>query len=183
MRRLLLACGLAFPLLAISSSAVLADSSSLRMAVLDIERVRLDAVAVRDIRSKLGSYLDVYRADTQKEEQEIRTAQDELAGKRAILSPDAYAEERKKLEDRLAEAQGRVQRRRQALERVNVEAMERVKQSLEAIVSEIAAERQLTLIIRKDQAVFATPSIDITDEVLKRLDQRLPSVQISDPGG
>jgi outer membrane protein len=183
MRRLLLACGLAFPLLAISSSTVLADSSSLRMAVLDIERVRLDAVAVRDIRSKLGSYLDVYRADTQKEEQEIRTAQDELAGKRTILSPDAYAEERKKLEDRLAEAQGRVQRRRQALERVNVEAMEQVKQTLEAIVSEIAAERQLTLIIRKDQAVFATPAIDITDEVLKRLDQRLPSVQISDPDG
>jgi outer membrane protein len=183
MRRLLLACRLAFPLLAISSSTVLADSSSLRMAVLDIERVRLDAVAVRDIRSKLGSYLDVYRADTQKEEQEIRTAQDELAGKRAILSPDAYADERKKLEDRLAEAQGRVQRRRQALERVNVEAMEQVKQSLETIVSEIAAERQLTLIIRKDQAVFATPGIDITDEVLKRLDQRLPTVQISDPGG
>ena len=183
MRRLLLACRLAFPLLTISSPVVLADSSSVRMAVLDIERVRLDAAAVREIRSKLGTYLDVYRSDTQKEEQEIRTAQDELAGKRTILSPDAYAEERKKLEDRLAEAQGRVQRRRQALERVNVEAMERVKQSLEAIVSEIAAERQLTLIIRKDQAVFATPSIDITDEVLKRLDQRLPSIQISDPGG
>jgi outer membrane protein len=184
MRRLLLACRLALPLLAVLSPVVLADpSSDVRIAVLDIERVRLDAAAVREIRSKLGTYLDVYRADTQKEEQEIRTAQDELAGKRAILSPDAYAEERKKLEDRLAEAQGRVQRRRQALERVNVEAMERVKQSLEAIVSEIAAERQLTLIIRKDQAVFATPSIDITDEVLKRLDQRLPSVQISDPGG
>ena len=83
----------------------------------------------------------------------------------------------------MADAQGRVQRRRQALERVNVEAMERVKQALEAIVAEVAAERQLTLIVRKDQAVLATPEIEITDEVLKRLDQRLPSVQISDPGG
>jgi outer membrane protein len=184
MRRFFLAWCLAFPVLAAMSPPLGADpSSNVRVAVLDVERVRLNAAAVKAIRSKLGTYLDVYRADTQKEEQEIRTAQDELAGKRAVLSPDAYAEERKKLEDRLAEAQGRVQRRRQALERVNVEAMEQVKQSLEAIVSEIAAERQLTLIVRKDQAVFATPAIEITDEVLKRLDQRLPSVKISDPDG
>jgi Skp family chaperone for outer membrane proteins len=184
MRRFLLAWWVALPLLVAMSAPVLADpSSNVRIAVLDIERVRLNAAAVRGIRAKLSTYLDVYRGDTQKEEQEIRMAQDELARKRPILSPDAYAEERKKLEDRLGEAQGRVQRRRQALERVNVEAMEQVKQSLEAIVSEIAAERQLTLIIRKDQAVFATPAIEITDEVLKRLDQRLPNIQISDPGG
>jgi Skp family chaperone for outer membrane proteins len=151
--------------------------------VLDIERVRLNAAAVKGIRAKLGTYLDMYRADTQKEEQEIRIAQDELARKRSVVSHEDYAEERKKLEDRLADAQGRVQRRRQALERVNVEAMERVKQALETIVAEVAADRQLTLIIRKDQAVFASPEIEITDDVMKRLDQRLPSVQVADPGG
>jgi outer membrane protein len=184
MWRLLLASCLALPLLAALAEPLLADpSSNVRIAVLDLERVRLNAAAVKAIRSKLGTYLDVYRADTQKEEQEIRTAQEELARKRSVVSQEAYAEERKKLEDRLANAQGRVQRRRQALEKVNVEAMERVKHSLEAIVAEVAAERQLTLIIRKDQAVFASPDIEITDEVLKRLDQRLPSVQISDPGG
>lgn len=161
-----------------------ADSSSnVRIAVLDIERVRLNAAAVKGIRSKLGIYLDMYRADTQKEEQEIRVAQEELARKRSLISHEDYAAERKKLEDRLAEAQGRVQRRRQALERVNVEAMERVKQALESIVAEVAADRQLNLIIRKDQAVFASPEIEITDDVMKRLDQRLPSVQVSDPGG
>lgn len=181
--RLLLAGGL---LLAIVGSAPAAPAdplSTARIAVLDIERVRRNAVAVKSIRSQLGSYLEVYRTDTQKEEQEIRAAQDELAGKRSTLSQEGYAAERKKLEDRLADAQARVQRRRQALEQVNMEAMEQVKQSLETIVGEIASERQLTLILRKDAAVFAVPTIEITDEVLRRLDQRLPSVRISDPGG
>lgn len=183
MCRLLFVCCFALQLLA-SIQPLRADpSSNVRIAVLDIERVRLNAAAVKAIRAKLGTYLDVYRADTQKEEQEIRTAQEELARKRSAVSQEDYAAERKNLEDRLADAQGRVQRRRQALERVNVEAMERVKQALEAIVAEVAAERQLTLIVRKDQAVLASPEIEITDEVLKRLDQRLPSVQISDPGG
>ncbi|HYN39227.1 MAG TPA: OmpH family outer membrane protein [Rhodospirillales bacterium] len=154
-----------------------------RIAVLDVERVRRTAAAVQAIRTQLGSYLEVYRTDTQKEEQEIRAAQEELAGKRAVLAAEAYAEERRKLEGRLVEAQGRVQRRRQSLERVNMEAMEQVKQALEAIVVEIARERDLSIILRKEQVVFATPSLEITDEVLRRLDQRLPSIAITDPGG
>ncbi len=160
-----------------------ADAPQLRLAVLDVERVRRSAAAVKMIRAQLGNYLDVYRSDTEKEEQEIRTAQDELTRKRAILSPEGYAEERQKLETRLTEAQDRVQRRRQALERVNMEAMEQVKQALENIVAEIAAERELALILRKDQLVFTAPALDVTDEVLRRLDTRLPSVRISDPGG
>lgn len=154
-----------------------------KVAVLDIERVRRNAVAVKAIRAQLSGYLDVYRTDTQKEEQEIRTAQEELGRKRQILTPEGYAEERKKLEERLAGAQDRVQRRRQSLERVNNEAMEQVKETLEKIVAELANERQLTLILRKDQLVFSAPMIEITDEVLQRIDVRLPTVQISEPGG
>ena len=145
--------------------------------------MRRNAVAVKAIRAQLSGYLDVYRTDTQKEEQDIRTAQEELGRKRQILTPEGYAEERKKLEERLAEAQDRVQRRRQALERVNNEAMEQVKETLEKIVAELANERQLTLILRKDQVVFTAPAIEITDEVLQRIDVRLPTVRISEPGG
>jgi Skp family chaperone for outer membrane proteins len=184
MFRLFLASCIAVLLLgAPRADASTTELSTATIAVLDVERVRLSAAAVKAIRAKLATYLDVYRSDTQKEEQEIRAAQEELTRKRSTLTQEAYADERKKLEDRLADAQGRVQRRRQALERINVEAMEKVKQALETIVSEIAADRQLTLIIRKDQTVFASPAIEITDEVLKRLDQRLPSVDMPDPGG
>lgn len=154
-----------------------------RIAVVDIERVRRSAAAVQGIRVQLGTYLDTFRTETQREEQEIRAAQDELTGKRAVLSPEAYAEERHNLEGRLVEAQGRVQQRRQALERVNMEAMEQVKQTLESIIAEIAREHELTVIFRKEQVVFVTPAMEITDEVLRLLDQRLPSVALTNPGG
>lgn len=184
-RRAVLAGCAAFALAALATVELYAQTAEppQRMAVLDIERVRRNAVAVQAIRSQLGGYLEVYRTETQKEEQQIRAAQDELAGKRAVLSPDDYAEERRKLEGRLVEAQGRVQRRRQSLERVNAEAMEQVKQTLEVIVAEIAREQGLSVILRKDQVVFVSPVLEITDEVLRRLDQRLPSIAIGDPGG
>ena len=184
-RRAVLAGCAAFVPMALATAARSAETGppGPRIAVLDIERVRRNAAAVQAIRSQLGNYLEIYRTETQKEEQQIRAAQDELAGKRTVVSTDEYAEERRQLEGRLVEAQGRVQRRRQALERVNVEAMEQVKQTLEGIVAEIAREQELNIILRKDQVVFVSPIFEITDEVLRRLDQRLPSIAIADPGG
>lgn len=160
---------------------VAARAADLHIAILDVERVRRTASAVKAIHSQLGSHVDAYRAETQKEEQEIRSAQEELARKRTVLSPEAYAEERRKLEEQLVGAQGRVQERRQALERVNAAAMQQVQGVLESIVSEIASEQNLTLILRKDQVVFLSPDLEITDQVLQRLDQQLPTVRVGDP--
>jgi Skp family chaperone for outer membrane proteins len=154
----------------------------MRLAILDVDRVRNQAAAVRDIRGQMEGYMESYRSETEKEEAGIRTAQEELGRKRTILSPEAYAEERRKLEQRLVEAQGRVQQRRRSLEKVHGEAMNRVQEVLNKIVTEIAAEQSLTLILRKDQAVFVNTNLEITDEVLRRLDSQLPKVRISNPG-
>ncbi|MFO1155130.1 MAG: OmpH family outer membrane protein [Rhodospirillales bacterium] len=159
-----------------------ADAAEMRIAVLDVERVRRSAQAVKTIHAQLGTFVDAYRNETQKEEQEIRTAQEELARKRLIVTPEAYADERRKLEEQLIQAQTRVQERRQSLERVNAEAMQQVQDVLSRIVGDVANEQQLTLILRKDQVVFLKPDLEITDQVLQRLDRQLPSVSISNPG-
>jgi outer membrane protein len=182
-RRRLAVIGLALAATAVSPSVGMpqAAATEMRIAVLDVERVRRSAQAVKTIHTQLGTYVDAYRTETQKEEQEIRTAQEELARKRLIVTPEAYAEERRKLEEQLIRAQGRVQERRQSLERVNVEAMQQVQDVLGRIVGDVASEQQLTLILRKDQVVFMKPDLEITDQVLQRLDKQLPSVNISDP--
>jgi Skp family chaperone for outer membrane proteins len=180
-----LALSLALPVaLALSPPTLLrpAAAAEMRIAVLDVERVRRNAQAVKSIHAQLSTYVDAYRAETQKEEQEIRSAQEELARKRASLPSEGYAEERRKLEAQLVGAQGRVQARRQALDRISAEAMQQVQDVLSRIVAEIALDQQLSLILRKDQVVFIGPDIEITEQVLQRLDRQLPSVRIGDPG-
>jgi Outer membrane protein len=158
-----------------------AGAAELKVAILDVERVRRSALAVKAIHSQLGVHIDAYRSETQKEEQEIRSAQEELARKRTVLSPEAYADERRKLEEQLVGAQGRVQERRQALERINAAAMQQVQGVLETIVAEVAAEQHLTLILRKEQVVFLSPDLEVTDQVLSRLDKALPTVRVEAP--
>lgn len=151
----------------------------LRIAILDIQRVIQNAAAVKALQSRMREYVEAYRSETEKEEEEIRAAQQELASKRDAISPEQYEAERRMLEQRLIEAQATVQQRKQTLDQTQQQGMDQVQSALNAVVTEIANEEGLTLILRKDQTVLNATALEITDEVLSRLNERLPTAAVA----
>ncbi len=154
----------------------------LNLAVIDAEVIRRNSAAFKDIRAQIGKYRTAIQADIQKEEVELRSAKQELARKRAILSPETFAEERRKFEKRLVKVQRAVQKRKKDLERAGTEAVKKVEAVLNKIITDVANEQSLGLILRKSQTVLVAKGLDITPGVLKRLDTALPSLKVSDPG-
>ena len=49
---------------------------------------------------------------------------------------------------------------------------------LKQVVEQLRKERGLNLILRSEQTAYVDPALDITDEVLRRLDQQLPTVTV-----
>ena len=154
----------------------------LNMAVIDTAVIRVNSKAFKDIRAQITEYHKAIRADIQKEEEALRGANEELARKRAILAPETFAEERRQFEERLLQVQRTVQKRKKGLERVGFEALKKVEAVLNKIITEVAKEQSLGLILRKNQTVLVANELDITPHVLKRLDTALPSLKVSDPG-
>ena len=153
----------------------------LNVAILDVQSVFQNASAVKSIQAAMRTYIEAYRAGTQREEEEIRAAQQELARKRETLSAEQYEAERRKLEQRLLEAQARVQERKRGLDETQQQGMNAVQMALNSIVTEIANEQGITLILRKEQTVLNATALEITDEVLNRLNARLPTIDIAGP--
>ena len=154
----------------------------LNMAVIDTEVIRRNSKAFKDIGAQIVKYRKAIQADIQKDEEALRSANEELARKRAILAPETFAEERRRFEERLVQVQRTVQKRKKDLERVAAEAVEKVEAVLNKIINEVAKEQSLGLILRKNQTVLVAKELDITPHVLKRLDTALPSLKVSDPG-
>ncbi len=154
----------------------------LNMAVIDTEVIRRNSRAFKDIGAQIAKYRKAIQADIQKEEEALRSANEELARKRAILAPETFAEERRQFEDRLLQVQRTVQKRKKGLERVGLEALKKVEAVLNKIITEVAKEQSLGLILRKNQTVLVAKELDITPHVLKRLDTALPTLKVSDPG-
>ncbi|HEX9703054.1 MAG TPA: OmpH family outer membrane protein [Rhodospirillales bacterium] len=151
-------------------------------ATIDVLAILRDAAAVKDIRDQINKYGTKYEAEIEKERNEIRDANQELARQRTVLSPEAFAEKRRQFEQRVVDVQRLVQQRQRDLDKSRNDAMSKVNDAYMKIVSTLAAERSLAVILRKDQTAFATPALDVTSNVLTRLDKELPKVTVAEPG-
>jgi Skp family chaperone for outer membrane proteins len=73
-----------------------------------------------------------------------------------------------------------VQDRRRELDSVAAAALNEVKEALIEIVTSIAEERGFNLVLPSSEVLFFSRSLDLTEEVLAKLDARLPQVQLSE---
>ncbi len=158
------------------------ETTSLNMAVIDTQVIRRKSMAFKDIYAQIDKYRKAIQADIQKDEEALRSTNEELVRKRAILAPETFAEERRRFEERLVQVQRTVQKRKKDLDRVAVEAVKKVEAVVNKIIADVVKEESLGLILRKNQTVHVATELDITPYVLKRLDTALPSLKVSDPG-
>jgi Skp family chaperone for outer membrane proteins len=148
-------------------------------AVIDYQRILRDAAAARSIRNQIEARRKAYQEEISKEEQRLHEIDKEFAKQRSVLSPEDFAEKRREFEQDVAEVQRKVQERRRELDRLSAAALNEVKQALIAIVTSIAEERGFNLVLPSSEVLFFARSLDLTEEVLAKLDARLPQVQLS----
>lgn len=151
------------------------------IVVLDIGAIRRDAASVKSIRDQIVNFQGALQGDIQKEQEALSTAQQDLAKKQALLSPEAFAEERQKFEQRVVGVQQMVQNRRRNLEGSQSKAMLQVERVLNEIVANMAAKNGYSLVLRRTQVVIVDTALDITTAVLTELNAKLPTVNVEPP--
>lgn len=153
----------------------------LRVIVLNLDEIRRNALVVKNIRDQIAEFRKGFQAGIQKEEDALRTANQELAKKRTILSPEAFAKERRQFEQRVVGVQKLVQKRKRQLDQAQVEAMFKVEEQLNKIISDIAQQRKASIVLRRNQTILVARDIDVTAEVLDRLNKELTQVAVKKP--
>ena len=61
--------------------------------------------------------------------------------------------------------------------------MNQVRQAMLPIFADLTRERGINIIVAKSQILFAVRSLEVTEEVLLRLDANLPDVVVAAPEG
>ena len=59
--------------------------------------------------------------------------------------------------------------------------MNLVRETMIPIFAELTRERDINVIVAKTQIIFASRTLDVTDEVIRRVDLALPDVAIAPP--
>jgi len=154
------------------------------IAVIDSQRVNREAAALKNARQQLEQFRFSFQSEIAKEEEKLRAEEQEIARQRSVLAPEAFEQRRQAFQAKVIDLQKRIQERSQSLEKMLNGVREQVTVQVIEILKGLAAERGFNMVLDRAQVqIFIGDSIDITPEVLKRLDQRLPTVKVNLPPG
>ncbi len=149
--------------------------------VVDVQKILEDSKASKVIQTALEKQQTSFQTDISQQENTLRESAQDLSRQRANLSPDDYEKKRLDLEQKAATLRRDVQAKRQQLDRMFQTSMNTIRTALLQVIDEIAAERKATLVLSKSQVLLAAKEYDITEEAMKRLNAKLPTVAIDLP--
>jgi Skp family chaperone for outer membrane proteins len=173
--------GLSVGLSLVFGLSVRAQESSLNIAVVDVQRVLRQSAATKSIRPQLKEIKQSYEAEVRRQEKALRAANQDLLRQRAILAPETYDQRRKSFARQAGEAQRSLQNYKRSIDLALGRARNKVHRALMGIAREIAKERTFNLVLPRSAILVMEKRLDITAEVIKRLNERLPSVAIDLP--
>ena len=179
-QRIVAAAVLTLGIVAMMSTDIAAQATTpTHVAVVNYQRLMRDSIAAQNVREQIELQRQAYQGEINKREQELRETDQELVRQRAILSPDAFAQKRREFETQVAAVQRAVQTRTQELDKARAYGLQQVQKTVGLIVAELAQERGIELVLlQQGQIVFAEKALNISDEVLKRLNERLTTVEV-----
>ena len=153
---------------------------------MDVQRIGLadlnGILQAADANKKVRELLDTQRQKFQDEfsdvEAELQQTERDLMSKRELLSADEYDKQIKAFQQRVTQLQQDIQRKRQAIDNAYQKAQSDIRSEALSIIAEIAREMKLDLVLNRDSSLIFLPHLNISDEVLTRLNERTKNARI-----
>jgi Skp family chaperone for outer membrane proteins len=166
-----------------SSPSVLSDERAADMVVERIGLIDLDGVLrASEGTARVRGLLDEQRREFQREfaarEAGLQETERKLVAVREDLDEAEFARRLAEFEASVTQIQKEIQYRREAIDVAFQEAQSRLRELAIQIVTELAQERKLDLVLVRESALIFLPSLNLSDEVLRRLDERTRDARI-----
>ncbi len=154
------------------------DKGELRIAVIDMQRILSRSTVVAGLTERIEEQRAHFRNALREQEEAFRESDRALAQDRATLDPTTFAERRQALQTKAGQLQREFDDRKRELDRLFRQGMAQVQEQLTTILQEISSERGLDLVLGKATVVLVSPDLEITEQVLARLNERMKEVDL-----
>jgi len=156
-------------------------SPTTNIAVVDVNFLLENADSSRNLQEQIEKARATYWQEFQSKQDEIEKLGQSIERERPGLSEDAFQQRMRAFRQKIASNESDMQERQSKLEAAFLEAPGKITTTIEQLVDEVRKEQNYALILPRS-IIVGTPQVpDITQDVLKRLNQRMPSVAITIP--
>ena len=154
-----------------------AHAAELKIATVDFQRALNEVGEAGAVRAKLEGMFTERKAAIDKMKSQLDAQQAELQKQSAILSDSARKQKEDTFQQQAMEFQSTYSRYEGEMQQAYYSAMEQFIDKMKKIAVVIGTERGYTMVVEATEGgvVYSTPSIDITDELIKRYNAANPA--------
>ncbi len=154
------------------------SSEKVQIATIDIEQISKEAKVVKDIAEQIGAKRDKFQKDITKQEQKLEKEKDKLDAKKSVLSDSALKEEQAKFFKKVEKLKSDASKKDKILKKAYTESIKKVNDIVGEVVDEVSKEKGLLIVLPTSQVVYSVKGVNITDEVVSRLDKRIDKLRV-----
>lgn len=153
----------------------------IKIAVVDVQFLMENSEAAKKTRVQIEQLQVGYRKEFEGKLEEATKAYQSLTQERPSLSGEAYQRRAEELRQKAANYQREAEERLSKLDLGLRGGLQKIAAAVEEIVNDITKERKISVVFPRS-SIIGTPAVpDITQEVLRRLNQRIPTLTIEIP--
>jgi outer membrane protein len=159
--------------------AALPAVQNLMVMVVDVQALLQNSKAAKMVRSQIEQKRGEYTKEISHQEELLRTERDSLQRQQASLSPESLNQKGRDFQQKVNDLERSVQSKRQALEKSNGDALQKIQEEMLKIIADIAKQRKANLVFQRTDLVLFDQAFDVTDEVLQKLDEQMPTLTVN----
>ena len=173
----ILALSLSFMVAPIAGTAHAADGPVI--LVFDADRAVALSKAGKSMAKQLEEQVRKVRKDEEKVVKDLQGEVEKLKEQQKLMAKDVLQGKVEELRQKEIERRQGLTEKSQSIQAGGQNAGREILKVAEEELSKIAKERKADIVMRRDAVFYASPAIDVTGELVKRLDKRLSKVKVT----
>jgi outer membrane protein len=163
-------------MLSTAPAAMAADALSI--ATVNYQMLMSSSTAAKNAHEQIEKKMKSLQSEVSKKDEQFQNDNKELEKQRSVLSKEAFEEKRRSFIDKVTNAQKEVQSKRAMVDVASERAGTEIQKAISDIIAEMAKEKGFTVAMPTSQILYADSKLDITSEVLEKLNKKLPKVDV-----
>jgi outer membrane protein len=166
-------------------TAALAQAAAPQSAIIvvDMNRVVAESAAGKSGSSQLKAQVDSAQARAKTLAEQLQKEEETLVKARQAnsMAPEAFQAKVKELQTKQNNARTELGNREQQIQRSDAYVRQQIFQAVNPIIQALLRERGAQIVLAREAALAVNPALDVTAEVVRRLDAALPRVSVNPP--
>lgn len=167
-----------YTLAATLAFAPMAYAQGTTVATVNIQQVMGNSKAGKSVHDQLEKKQKDFQAEIAKKEEQLQKEDQELAKQQGVLAKAAFEEKVRAFRSKATDVQKEVQSKKALLDGAFERALAEIQKAVNEVIVDLAKEKGFAVAIPTSQILYGDPKLDVSEEVLKRLDDKLPKVEV-----